>query len=264
MSRYFEHIAGLSGKTAVITGASDGIGVGIAKALAAAGAAVSINFASSKLGADRVDAEIKAKGGNAVTIQGDVAKAADVRRIFAETKEAFGRVDILVNNASVHDLLSLEEMRDESLHRYFNINVLGVLLATQEATRLFGAEGGRVVNVNSVVSDLDPRGSAYYTATKTAIDSVTRALAMDLSAKKIRVNSMDVIVQLSGALPPKGNAIEFAEDSIVEYVSNSIRLYGISSFLDSGTTNIHLRRPNSMDRLPFATEGVLSHPLIDC
>jgi 3-oxoacyl-[acyl-carrier protein] reductase len=155
----------LSGKTAVVTGASNGIGAGIAKGLAAEGAAVVINYASSKDVADRVVADIKAKGGKAIAVQGDVAKAADVEKIFAETKQAFGRLDILVNNAGVYNLLPLEEVTEEDFHRHFNINVLGLLLATREAAKLFGDEGGSVINIGSVASDLNPPNSVVYTAT---------------------------------------------------------------------------------------------------
>src|ERR1700732_4604038 len=142
----------LSGKTAVVTGASKGIGAGIAKGLAAEGAAVVVNYASSKDGAERVVADIKAKGGKAIAVQGDVAKAADVKKIFAETKQAFGRLDILVNNAGAYyKFLPLEEVTEEDFHRHFNINVLGLLLATKEAAKLFGDAGGRVINIGSVV-----------------------------------------------------------------------------------------------------------------
>ena len=142
----------LSGKTAVVTGASKGIGAGIAKGLAAEGAAVVVNYASSKAGADRVVADINAKGGKAIAVHGDVTKAADVEKIFAETKKAFGRLDILVNNAGVYNLLPLEEVTEEDFHRQFNINVLGLLLATKEATKLFGDEGGSVINVGSEIT----------------------------------------------------------------------------------------------------------------
>ena len=163
----------LSGKTAVVTGASSkGIGAGIAKGLAAEGAAVVINYASSKDGAERVVADIKAKGGNAIAVQGDVAKAADVKKIFAETKKAFGRLAILVNNAGVYNFLPLEEVTEEDFHRLFNINVLGLLLATKEATKLFGDAGGSVINIGC------------------AVDTVTRVLAMELGPRKIRVNSI--------------------------------------------------------------------------
>jgi 3-oxoacyl-[acyl-carrier protein] reductase len=181
----------LSGKTAVVTGASKGIGAGIAKGLAAEGAAVVINYASSKDGADRVVADIKAKGGKAIAVQGDVAKAADVEKIFAETKKAFGRLDILVNNAGVYNLLPLEEVTEEDFHRHFNINVLGLLLATQGAAKLFGDEGGSVINIGSVASDLNAPNSVVYTATKGAVDAVTRVLAKELGPRKIRVNSIN-------------------------------------------------------------------------
>jgi 3-oxoacyl-[acyl-carrier protein] reductase len=181
----------LSGKTAVVTGASKGIGAGIAKGLAAEGAAVVVNYASSMDGADRVVADIRAKGGKAIAVQGDVAKAADVEKIFAETKKAFGRLDILVNNAGVYKLLPLEEVTEEDFHRHFNVNVLGLILATKEAAKLFGGEGGSVINIGSVVSDLNPPNSVVYTATKGAVDAVTRVLAKELGPRKIRVNSIN-------------------------------------------------------------------------
>jgi 3-oxoacyl-[acyl-carrier protein] reductase len=181
----------LSGKIAVVTGASKGIGAGIAKGLAAEGAAVVINYASSKDGADRVVADIKAKGGKAIAVQGDVAKTADVKKIFAETKKAFGRLDILVNNAGVYNLLPLEEVTEEDFHRHFNINVLGLLLATQEAAKLFGDEGGSVINIGSVANDLNLPNTVVYTATKGAVDAVTRVLAKELGPRKIRVNSIN-------------------------------------------------------------------------
>jgi 3-oxoacyl-[acyl-carrier protein] reductase len=181
----------LSGKIAVVTGASKGIGAGIAKGLAAEGAAVIVNYASSKDGADRVVADIKAKGGKAIAVHGDVAKAADVKKIFAETKKAFGRLDILVNNAGVYNLLPLGEVTEEDFHRHFNVNVLGLLLATQEAAKLFGDKGGSVINVGSVASDLNTPNTVVYTATKGAVDAVTRVLAKELGPRKIRVNSIN-------------------------------------------------------------------------
>ena len=181
----------LSGKTAIVTGASKGIGAGIAKGLAAEGAAVVVNYASSKDGADRVVADIKAKGGKAIAVQGDMTKATDVKKIFAETKKAFGRLDILVNNAGVYNLLPLEAVTEEDFHRHFNINVLGLLLATQEAAKLFGDKGGSVINIGSVVSDLNLPNTVVYTATKGAVDAVTRVLAKELGPRKIRVNSIN-------------------------------------------------------------------------
>jgi 3-oxoacyl-[acyl-carrier protein] reductase len=181
----------LAGKIAVVTGASKGIGAGIAKGLAAEGAAVVVNYAASKEGADRVVAEIAAAGGKAIAVQGDVAKAADVEKIFAETRRAFGRLDILVNNAGVYDLRPLEAVTEADFHRHFDINVLGLLLATQEALKLFGDAGGSVINIGSVASTLNSPNSVVYTATKGAVDAVTRVLAKELGPRKIRVNSIN-------------------------------------------------------------------------
>lgn len=181
----------LNGKVAVVTGASKGIGAGIAKGLAEAGAAVVVNYASSPEGADRVVKEIQSKGGKAIAVQGDVAKAGDVRRLFAETKKAFGGVDVLVNNAGVYQFAALDEITEEQFHRQFNTNVLGLLLATQEAAKYFGENGGSVINIGSTASQLTPPATAVYTATKGAVDAVTRTLAKELGPKKIRVNSIN-------------------------------------------------------------------------
>jgi 3-oxoacyl-[acyl-carrier protein] reductase len=189
----------LKGKVAVVTGASKGIGAGIAKALAAEGASVVVNYASSREGADRVVAEITGKGGKAVAVQGDVSKAADVKRIFAETKKAFGKLDVLVNNAGVYEFAALEEFTEEQFHRQFNTNVLGLLLATQEAAKYFDGEGGSVINIGSTVTEINPPTSAVYTATKGAVDAVTHVLAKELGPKKIRVNSINPgIVETEG------------------------------------------------------------------
>jgi len=181
----------LNGKVAVVTGASKGIGAGIAKGLAAAGASVVVNYASSKDGAERTVAEIVKDGGKAVAVQGDVSKASDVQRIFAETKKAFGRLDVLVNNAGVYQFAPLGEITEEQFHRLFNINVLGLLLSTQEAVKHFGAEGGSVINIGSTVTQLTPAATAVYTATKGAVDAVTKVLAKELGPNKIRVNSIN-------------------------------------------------------------------------
>src|SRR6266852_5514594 len=181
----------LAGKVAVVTGASKGIGAGIAKGLAAEGAAVVVNYASSREGADQVVTEIAGKGGKAIAVQGDVSKAADVRRIFAETKKAFGQLDVLVNNAGVYQFAPLEEITEEQFHRQFNTNVLGLLLATQEAAKLFGPDGGTVINIGSTASRLTPPATAVYTASKGAVDAVTQVLAKELGPKKIRVNSIN-------------------------------------------------------------------------
>lgn len=181
----------LAGRVAVVTGASKGIGAGIAKGLAAEGAAVVVNYSSSKEGADHVVAEIKGKGGKAIAVQGDVAKAADVQRIFAETEKAFGRLDVLVNNAGVYQFAPLEEITEDLFHRLFNTNVLGLILATKEAVKHFGPEGGSVINIGSTASQVTPPTTAVYTATKGAVDAVTHVLAKELGPKKIRVNSIN-------------------------------------------------------------------------
>lgn len=181
----------LTNKVAVVTGASKGIGAAIAKALAAEGAAVVVNYASSKEGADRVVADIASKGGKAVAVQGDVSKAADVDRIFAETKKQFGTLDVLVNNAGIYEFAPLSEVTEEKFHRLFNTNVLGLLLASQQAANLFGPDGGSIINISSAVSSLTPPGTSVYTATKGAVDVITGVLAHELASKKIRVNSIN-------------------------------------------------------------------------
>ena len=180
----------LQGKVAVVTGASKGIGAAVAKSLAAAGAAVVVNYSSSREGADRVVSAIEQQGGKALAVQGDVSKAGDVERLFAETKKAFGALDILVNNAGVFQFAPLEAFTEEEFHREFNTNVLGTLLATREATRYFGPEGGSVINVTSVVSVGAIPNSVVYSSTKGAVDAITRVLAVELAPKKIRVNAV--------------------------------------------------------------------------
>lgn len=181
----------LKGKVAVVTGASKGIGAGIARALASAGAAVVVNYASSKEGAERVVKEITRNGGKAVAIQGDVSKEADVQRLFAETSKAYGSLDILVNNAGIYQFQPLENVTEQEFHREFNTNVLGLILATREAVKYFGPEGGSVINVGSVASSVTPPNTVVYTATKGAVDAVTRVLAKELGPKKVRVNSIN-------------------------------------------------------------------------
>ncbi len=180
----------LAGKVAVVTGASKGIGAGISKALAEAGAAVVVNYASSREGADRVVAEIKSKGGKALAVQGDVSKAADIRRLFEETKKAFGAPHILVNNAGVYQFEPLEAVGEPEFHREFNTNVLGPILTIQEALKHFGAQGASVINISSVASLAAVPNSVVYSATKGALDAVTRVLASELGARKIRVNTI--------------------------------------------------------------------------
>jgi len=181
----------LANKVAVITGASKGIGAGIAKSLAAAGASVVVNYASAKAGADKVVAEIVANGGKAIAVQGNVSKAEDVTRLFAETTKAFGAVDILVNNAGVYKFGAIEQISEEDFHHQFDTNVLGLLLATQGALKTFNADGGSIINIGSVVSSIAPVGSSIYTATKGAVDAITQVLSKELGTRKIRVNSIN-------------------------------------------------------------------------
>ncbi|MGA7657457.1 MAG: glucose 1-dehydrogenase [Methylocella sp.] len=180
----------LTGKVAVVTGASKGIGAGIAKGLAAAGAAVVVNYASSKAGAERVVAEITGKGGKAIAVHGNMAEAKDVQRLFEETKKAFGSLDVLVNNAGVFEFSPLEAVTETEFHREFNINVLGTILATREALKYFGPAGGSVINLSSVAGVKAIPNSVVYSATKGAVNAITRVLANELGARKIRVNAI--------------------------------------------------------------------------
>jgi 3-oxoacyl-[acyl-carrier protein] reductase len=181
----------LANKVALVTGASKGIGAGIAKALAADGASVVVNYSSSKAGADKVVAEIKSKGGKAVAVQGDFSKQEDIGKVFAEVKKSFGRLDTLVNNAGIYAFTPLEQVTPEEYQKIFNLNVLGLLLSSKEALKYFGPEGGSIINIGSVVSSLTPPHSSVYTATKGAVDAITRVLAKELGPKKIRVNSIN-------------------------------------------------------------------------
>lgn len=181
----------LENKVAVVTGASKGIGAGIAKDLAAAGAAVVVNYASAKDSADKVVAEIVSNGGRAVAVQGDVSNLADVERLFKETEAAFGKADILVNNAGVYAFGSIEEITEEHFHRQFNTNVLGLLLATQGAVKHFAEKGGSIINIGSAVSAITPPATAVYSATKASVDTITAVLSKELGPKKIRVNSIN-------------------------------------------------------------------------
>jgi 3-oxoacyl-[acyl-carrier protein] reductase len=181
----------LAGKTALVTGASKGIGASIARHLAAAGASVIVNYASGKAPADKIVADITAVGGKAVAIQADVSKPADIARLIAETKKAFGKLDILVNNAGVYEFKPLEEITAEHFHRQFNVNVLGLLLTTQEAVKLFPETGGSIVNIGSLVTTITPAASAVYSGTKGAVDAITGVLAKELGPKRIRVNALN-------------------------------------------------------------------------
>src|SRR3989449_3457244 len=181
----------LEGKVAVVTGASKGIGASIALHLAAEGASVVVNYSSSKEGADRIVGEINGNGGRAVAVQANLAKEGDVRRLFAETKRAFGRLDVLVNNAGVFHFQPLEEVTEAEYRWHFDTNVLGPLLATQEAVKHFGPSGGTVINIGSIASTKPAAALVVYSATKGALDTMTRVLAVELAPKNIRVNSVN-------------------------------------------------------------------------
>ena len=181
----------LAGKVAVVTGASKGIGAAIAKQLAAEGASVVVNYSSSKAGADQVVGDITARGGKAVAVQGNVANKPDIDRLFAATRKAFGQADILVNNAGVYEFSPLEQINEDHFHKQFNLNVLGLLLTTQEAVKQFGPKGGSVINISSVVGLHPLPNAAVYSATKAAVDAVTKSLARELGPKQIRVNSIN-------------------------------------------------------------------------
>ena len=181
----------LLNKVALVTGASKGIGAAIARHLAAEGAAVVVNYASSKSGADRVVADITAKGGKAVALQADLSRAAEIQRLVAETKKAFGRLDILVNNAGIYEFAPLEAVTADHFHRQFNLNVLGLILTTQEAIKHFGPEGGSIINISSAVASNPLPQASVYSATKAAVDALTQGWAKELGPRKIRVNSIN-------------------------------------------------------------------------
>lgn len=183
-------MAKLAGKVAVVTGASKGIGAAIARKLAAEGAAVVVNYASSKAGADAVVSDIVAANGKAIAVGGDVSKAADAQGVVRAAVETYGRLDIVVNNSGIYEFSPIEEITEEHFHKQFNVNVLGVLLTTQEAVKHLG-EGASIINVSSVVSTITPVATAVYSGTKGAVDAITGVLARELGPRKIRVNSIN-------------------------------------------------------------------------
>jgi 3-oxoacyl-[acyl-carrier protein] reductase len=207
----------LAGKVGVVTGATKGIGAGIAKHLAAEGASVVVNYASSKEGAEQVVNEIIREGGKAIAVQGDVAKKKDVEHLFTETKKAFGRLDILVNNAGVYEFAALEETTEEQFQRQFGVNVFGLIQATREALKYFGPEGGSVVNIGSTITSVTPPSTVVYAATKGAVDTITHVLAKELGPRKIRVNSINPgVVETEGvhALGILGS--DFEKDAVAQ------------------------------------------------
>jgi 3-oxoacyl-[acyl-carrier protein] reductase len=180
----------LQDQVAVVTGASKGIGAAIAEHLAAAGAAVVVNYASSKAGGEAVVNRIRKADGKAVAVQADVSKPDDIRRLFAETKKAFGKLDILVNNAGVYEFAPLEAISADHFHKHFNLNVLGLLLTTQEAVKHFGPAGGTIINMSSFAATSAPPSTSVYSGTKAAVNAITRSLAQELGPRKIRVNAI--------------------------------------------------------------------------
>ncbi len=183
--------ATLDGKVAIVTGASKGIGAAIAEHLAAAGAAVVVNYAKSVGAADAVAERIKQAGGNAVAVQADVSRPGDIARLFAETQKAFGRLDILVNNAGIYEFAPLEAVTPEHFHKQFDLNVLGLVLVTQEAVKHFGPAGGSIINISSLAARSAPPNTSVYSATKAAVNAITLALAQELGSRKIRVNAIN-------------------------------------------------------------------------
>jgi 3-oxoacyl-[acyl-carrier protein] reductase len=181
----------LEGKIAVVTGASKGIGASIAKHLAAEGAAVVVNYASSKEAADRVVDEITSADGKAISVQADVTKKAQVEGLFVKTEQTFGRLDILVNNAGIYEYLPLEDITEEHFHKQFDLNVLGLILTSQQAAKYFGSAGGSIINISSIASTATPATGSVYNATKAAVDAVTKSLAKELGSRQIRVNSIN-------------------------------------------------------------------------
>jgi 3-oxoacyl-[acyl-carrier protein] reductase len=190
----------LSGKVAVVTGASKGIGAAIAKALAAEGASVIVNYSSSRSGADAVVADIAKAGGKAVAVQGDVSKAAEAKGVVDAAVRHYSRLDILVNNSGVYEFLPIQDITEEHFHRHFNTNVLGLLLTTQAAVRHL-SEGGSIINIGSLASRITPAASAVYSGTKGAVDAITGVLAKELGPKRIRVNSINPgVVETEGTV----------------------------------------------------------------
>jgi 3-oxoacyl-[acyl-carrier protein] reductase len=231
----------LTGKVAVVTGASKGIGASIAEHLAAAGASVVVNYSSSKAGADTVVANIQAKGGKAIAVQGDVSKPADITRLFAETKTAFGKLDILVNNAGIYDFQPLGSITPEHFHKQFDLNVLGLLLTTQEAVKLIGPDGGSIINVSSIVGQMPVPTASVYSATKAAVDAITVALAGELGPKKIRVNSIN-----PGMVETEGlHSVGFAESDFRKHVEATTPLGRIAQPADIATAAVFFASPDA-------------------
>jgi 3-oxoacyl-[acyl-carrier protein] reductase len=231
----------LEGQVAVVTGASKGIGAAIAEHLAAAGAAVVVNYASSRAGADTVVHRIRQADGKAVAVQADISKPGDIRRLFAETKKAFGKLDILVNNAGIYEFAPLEAISVEHFHKQFDLNVLGLLLTTQEAVKHFGQAGGSIVNVSSVAATQAPPNGSVYSATKAAVNAITRSLAQELGPRKIRVNAVNPgVVETEGL-----HATGFAEGEFRQTTEAQTPLGRIGQPKDIAPAVVFLASPDS-------------------
>jgi len=231
----------LENQVAIVTGASKGIGASIARQLAAEGAAVVVNYASSKEDADHVAAEIIRSEGTAIAVQANVAKRAEAQRLFAETEKAFGRLDILVNNAGIYEFAPLEAITEEHFHKQFDLNVLGLLLASQEAAKHFGSGGGSIVNISSVVSASPVPNASVYSATKAAVDAVTKSLAKELGPRNIRVNSIN-----PGMVVTEGfRAAGLAESDLRKQVEAQTPLGRIGQPLDIAPAAVFLASPEA-------------------
>jgi len=231
----------LTGKVAVVTGASKGIGAAIAEHLAAECASVVVNYASSKSGADAVVKKIKDKGGKAIAVQGDVSKSKDITKLFGETKQAYGKLDILVNNAGIYEFLPLESITPDHFRKQYDLNVLGLLLTTQEAVKLMVPEGGSIINIGSVVGKMPLAGGAVYSSTKAAVDAITIALSKELGPKKIRVNALN-----PGMIETEGvHAAGFAEGDLRKVVEAATPLRRIGQPSDIGPAAVFFASSDS-------------------
>jgi len=226
----------LDGKVAIVTGASKGIGAAIAKQFAAEGAAVVVNYASSKQGADRIVDEIAKRGGKAIAVQADVAKKKDIERLFDATKKAFGTLDILVNNAGIYEWLPLEQITEEHFHKQFDLNVLGLILCSQEALKHFGPAGGSIINISSGASTIAPSNASVYSATKGAVDTITRSLAKELGPRHIRVNAINPgMVETEGV-----RAAGFTESDVRNQMEAQTPLVRVGQTQDIGPAAVFL------------------------
>jgi 3-oxoacyl-[acyl-carrier protein] reductase len=224
----------LAGKVAVVTGASKGIGASIAEHFGAAGASVVVNYSSSKAGADAVVSKITSKGGKAIAVQGDVSKRDDIARLFKETVAAYGKVDVLVNNAGIYDFKPLGDITSEHFHKQFDLNVLGLLLTTQEAVKHIGPEGGSIINISSLVGQMPAPTGSVYSATKAAVDSLAVSLSQELGPKKIRVNSLN-----PGMVETEGlHAVGFAESEFRKHTEATTPLGRIGQPEDIATAAV--------------------------